>query len=107
MTDDGTLAGYFRLHDRPPAFEGSDGRPYSVAVYVADAPDGDGRYGAALLFVQWAASGAEPSGHRETAYLTFGATPQEAEQAIGRLTLYEIKAHLDRLLAAPDAGADW
>ena len=30
--DDGTLAGYFRVHDRPPAFEALDGHPYTVSV---------------------------------------------------------------------------
>ena len=36
MTDhDTTLGGYFRVHNRPPAYEGSDGHPYNVSVEIA------------------------------------------------------------------------
>jgi hypothetical protein len=53
MTDDeGTLGGYLRRHQRPPAFGGPDGRAYSVGVLVDDAPNADGRYGAGVLFVR-------------------------------------------------------
>ena len=41
-----------RKHDRAAAFGGRDGEPYSVAIWVDEAPDQRGMYGAALLFVQ-------------------------------------------------------
>ncbi len=61
MTEDGTLGGYEQTHARPPAFAGADGRPYTVAAFVDDAPDSDGRYGAALIFVRWSDGGNGPS----------------------------------------------
>ncbi|MBI4420132.1 MAG: hypothetical protein HY560_04840 [Gemmatimonadetes bacterium] len=98
MSDDSTLGGYLRVHDRPPAFEGSDGAAYSVAVYLDDAPGADGRFGAALLFVRWSPAGEQPAGHLETEYLTFGRTPAEADEQLRALSLHEVKGHLDRLI---------
>jgi hypothetical protein len=95
---DATLGGYQSVHDRPPAFEGTDGRSYSVAVYVDDNPGEDGRFGAALLFVQWSEQGDRPAGHLETGYLAYGATPAEAEHCLHGLTLHEVKRHLDELV---------
>ncbi len=99
MTDDSTLGGYFAVHERPPAFEGSDGEAYSVAEYVDDVPSADGRFGAALLFVRWSATGDQPVGHLETDYLAFGDDPEAAVASLRALTLHEIKAHLDSLIA--------
>ena len=99
MSEDSTLDGYLRLHDRAPAFGGADSAAYSVAVYVDDAPGPDGRFGAALLFVRWSPAGDQPAGHLETDYLAFGATPAEAEERVRSLTLYQVKDHLDRLIA--------
>lgn len=108
MSDDATLGGYLDRHERAPAFEGSDGRAYSAAVYVDDEPDADGRYGAAVLFVQWSESGERPTGHLETPYLGFGATAEEAAAQVRALTLFEVKAHLDRAIALAAARpADW
>lgn len=99
MSEDSTLGGYLRVHERPPAFEGTDGAAYSVALYVDDAPGPDGRFGAALLFVLWSPAGDQPAGHLETDYLAFGRTPAEAEEQLRCLTLHEVKAHLDRVIA--------
>ena len=94
MTD-GTLGGYQRVHERAPAFAGSDGRSYSVGTFVDDVPDAHGRYGAALLFVRWSDAGDRPVGHVETDYLFRGATPAEALAPLLALTLQEVKRHLD------------
>ena len=102
MSDDDTLGGYRRVHQRAPAFGGPDGLAYTVATFVDDTPDALGRYGAALLFLRWSA-GADrpaPAGHLETDYLAFGPTPDEAEAPVLALTLAEVKAHLDRCVAA-------
>lgn len=107
MTDDATLGGYFRVHTRPPAFEGADGKAYSVAIYTAAEADADGRHGAALLFVRWSDEGERPAGHLETEYLVFGATRGEAEARVGELTLHAVKQHLDRLIAAQKPAAGW
>ena len=98
MSDDTTLGGYQRVHQRPPAFGGADGQAYSVSAWVDDAPDATGRYGAALLFVRWD-GGERPVGHVETDYLAFGRTPDEALAPVLTLTLREVKDHLDRCVA--------
>ncbi len=107
MISDATLGGYVQVHDRPPAFEGSDGAAYSVAEYVDDTPDERGRFGAALLFVRWSASGDQPVGHLETDYLAYGADPEAAAESIRALTLHEIKHHLDALIASRKESHSW
>lgn len=87
------------MHQRPPAFGGSNGAAYSVSTLVDDDPDPAGRFGAALLFVRWSSDGERPVGHLETDYLAFGATPEAAQAPLLALTLPEVKAHLDRCIA--------
>jgi hypothetical protein len=82
-------------HERAAAFTGSDGQPYSVAIYVEDEPDVRGMYGAALLFVRWSPGGDRPLGHVETETLAWGRTPSEAESRLAALSLYDVKAALD------------
>ena len=96
---DDTLAGYVAVHGRPPGFEGSDGRPYSVAAFSDDDAGPDGRYGAALIFIRWSPANA-PEGHLESGYLAFSNNPAAAEAEVGRLTLSEVKRILDALIAA-------
>ena len=107
MMDDATLGGYFDRHTRPPAFEGSDGRAYSVALYVDDDAGPDGRFGAALLFVRWTAAGDHPEGHFETDYLAYAETPGEAEAALRALSLWDVKAHLDAVIERHRAVPEW
>jgi hypothetical protein len=95
-----TLGGYMALHERAAAFTGSDGQAYSVALWVEEEPDERGRYGGALLFVRWNPSGDTPAGHHETEYVVWGRTPGEAEQRLGALSLYDVKAMLDERIAA-------
>jgi hypothetical protein len=93
-----------RKHDRAAAFSGSDGQPYSVAIYVEEEPDLRGLYGAALLFVRWSASGDRPVGHVETETLAWGRTPEEAASRLEALSLYDVKAALDEAIAnAPES----
>jgi hypothetical protein len=107
MTDDSTLGGYLELHQRPPAFEGSDGRAYSVAIYVDDAAGADGRFGASLLFVRWTEQGEHPEGHVETDYLAYGASPKEAEAALRALSLWDVKARLDQAIQRRREMPEW
>jgi hypothetical protein len=100
-----TLGGYMRKHDRAAAFGGSDGRAYSVALYVDDEPDPRGLFGAALLFVRWSAGGDRPIGHVETDPLAWGRTPEEATGRLEALSLYDVKAALDEAIAR--ASAEW
>jgi hypothetical protein len=99
-----TLGGYMRKHDRAAAFGGSDGRAYSVAIYVEDEPDLRGLFGASLLFVRWSDGGERPEGHVETNALAWGRTREEATERAGALSLYDVKAALDEAIArAPGA----
>ena len=52
IAEDDTLAGYVSVHGRPPAFEGADGRAYSVGIFSDEEPQADGRFGASLLFLR-------------------------------------------------------
>jgi hypothetical protein len=100
-----TLGGYMRKHERAAAFGGSDGRAYSVAVYVDDEPDVRGLYGASLLFVRWSPAGDRPVGHVESETLAWGHTPSEAAERLEALSLYDVKAALDEAIAR--APAEW
>ena len=92
-------------HERAAAFGGSDGRAYSVAIYVEGEPDIRGLYGASLLFVRWAPGGDRPIGHVESDPLAWGRTPEEAAERLGALSLYDVKAALDEAIAR--APGEW
>lgn len=87
------------MHRRAPAFGGPDGMAYTVSTFVDDDPDPAGRFGAALLFIRWSEAGDRPVGHVETDYLAFAPTPEAALAPLLGLSLEDVKAHLDRLLA--------
>jgi hypothetical protein len=98
--DPNTLGGYTAVHDRPAAFEGSDGFSYSVEI-MADAdraaPDSWGAY---LFFIKWSRIGASsPAGHLESDILARGETERDARQRVGAMTLNDVKAVLDELIA--------
>ena len=98
--DANTIGGYMAVHDRPAAFEGSDGFSYSVDIVVDETDDAEQPYAAYLLFVKWARIGAQsPEGHLETAYLSAAKTPAEARRRIGAMRLDEVKRALDALVS--------
>lgn len=90
-----TFAGYVARHDRPPAFEGVDGQPYTVGVNCEETGDAERPWAAFLVFVRWATTGAGIMGHVETGDVAFGATEEEARDAAMGLTLYDLKTELD------------
>ena len=100
--DPNTLGGYAAVHDRPAAFEGSDGFSYSVEILADEdsaAPSAD-RWAGYLFFVKWARIGASaPEGHLESDLLARGATEAEARERVGRLSLSDVKRVLDLLIA--------
>jgi hypothetical protein len=102
--DANTIGGYMAVHDRPAAFEGSDGFSYSVELMTDATGDTARPFAAYLLFVKWARIGAQtPEGHLETDYLASGASEEEARRSIGALPLSDVKRELDRLInEAPD-----
>lgn len=104
--EDLTLGGYVAKHDRPAAFDGSDGQPYTVAVdveEVEDAEEGEPRFAAFLIFIRWAATGAGIMAHVESGDVAYGDTEEEARLKALDLTLYEAKAELDAAIARRQA----
>jgi hypothetical protein len=97
--DANTIGGYMAVHDRPAAFEGSDGFSYSVEI-LTERDDGRQPWAGFLLFVKWARIGAQtPEGHLESDYVARGDTEVEARSNTGALALNEVKAILDDLIA--------
>jgi len=92
-----TFRGYVETHDRVPAFEGSDGQPYTVDIDTEETPAGD--WAAFLVFVRWAATGAGIMGHVTSEDVARADTEDEAREAALALTLYELKTELDRAIA--------
>jgi hypothetical protein len=103
--DESTIGGYAAVHDRPAAFEGSDGFSYSVELLAEETTDPAAPWAAFILFVKWARLGAQtPEGHLESDYLVSGATEREAIERIGRTSLDDVKALLDQLIARQKGG---
>lgn len=93
------------VHDRPAAFEGSDGFSYSVEIIAEETGNSAGPWQAFFLFVKWARLGAQnPEGHLESDYLVSGSTESAARSRLGELPLADVKAMLDRLIAERSGG---
>jgi hypothetical protein len=104
--DANTIGGYAAVHDRPAAFEGSDGFSYSVEIMTQETGDAKAPWGAFLLFIQWARLGAQsPEGHVETDFLATAGTEDEARRRIGETPLSSVKQLLDQAIAARQGGA--
>ncbi|HEY7393545.1 MAG TPA: hypothetical protein VH559_01790 [Gemmatimonadaceae bacterium] len=98
--DEATIGGYMAVHDRPAAFEGSDGFSYSVEIVSEETGEPRGNWGAYFLFIKWARLGAQtPEGHLESDYLAHADTEVNARQLLGATPLGDVKALLDRLIA--------
>ncbi|MDB4883391.1 MAG: hypothetical protein JWL95_2157 [Gemmatimonadetes bacterium] len=94
------------MHGRPAAFEGSDGLSYSVEIVTAPTGHPEQRWGAYLLFVQWARLGAtSPSGHLESDFLAESDTEAEAQAIVGALSLGAVRGMLHALIAERHGGA--
>lgn len=93
-----TFAGYVETHDRPPAFEGCDGQPYTVDLDVEETGDPDRPWAAFLVFVRWAATGAGIMGHVTSEDVAWADEEHEAREAALELTLYQLKNELDRAI---------
>jgi hypothetical protein len=103
--DPDTLAGYMAVHDRPAAFEGSDGFSYSVEILADEDATQSPPWGGYLFFVKWARVGASaPEGHLESEVLARGATENDARERVGAMPLREVKRTLDALIARSPGG---
>ncbi len=90
------------MHQRPPAFGGSDGQAYTVATLVDEelSEGGQGRFGAALLFVRWSEAGENAVGHLESGYVGTAPTPEAALELLRTLTLRQVQDHLEACIHA-------
>ena len=80
--EDATLGGYFRRHDRPPAFEGPDGHPYTVSLETEKTGNLRAPYQGYLVFPRWAETGVGIVGHVETPTLVLRAARSEFPRAV-------------------------
>ncbi|MSR22129.1 MAG: hypothetical protein EXR92_01080 [Gemmatimonadetes bacterium] len=106
-----TLGGYFREHQRPPAFKGSDGTPYSVSLEVEMTPNLAAPYEGYLVFPRWAANGLGVVGHVETPVLCRGRSRDAVLHELGELSIHRVKELLDDAIRRgrddlPDANPD-
>ena len=101
--DPNTIGGYQAVHDRPAAFEGSDGASYSVEVVTDESGDKKQPFAAYLLFVRWGRGDPLASGHLETEFLSYAATEEEARRVVGAIKLNDAKAKLDALIRGQQA----
>ena len=98
--DPNTIGGYTAVHDRPAAFEGSDGASYSVEIVTDTSGDSARPFAAYLLFVRWREGDPVASGHLETEFLALANTEDEARKLVGAMLLNEVKSRLDELIKA-------
>ena len=97
--DDATLAGYIEVHDRPPAYAGVDGHPYTVSLEVERTTNLRAPYAGYLVFPRWAQTGVGIVGHVETPTLCECASQDEAMHRLGQLTLLEVQELLTEAIA--------
>jgi hypothetical protein len=103
--DANTIGGYMAVHDRPAAFEGSDGFSYRVEILSQHEPDESPPWAGFFLFVKWARVGAQsPQGHLESDYVARGTTEAEAIANAGKLSLSDTRKILDALIARVAGG---
>lgn len=93
--DDQTLGGYFAEHNRPPAFGGPDGEPYTVSPEADLVPSLQSPYEGYLVFLRWAATGAGVMDHVETDTLVTGESSESVLEVLGRIPLSDVKRLLD------------
>jgi hypothetical protein len=107
--EDATLGGYFEVHDRPPAYGGPDGHPYTVSLEVERTANLRAPHAGYLVFPRWAQTGVGIVGHAETPTLVECASHEEALHRLGEFTLLEVQQLLveaiqrDAAEAAPSA----
>lgn len=103
---DATLGGYFEVHTRPPAFDGTDGQPYSVSIEVEKVPSLTAPWAGYLVYPRWAETGVGIVGHVETPILWEKRSKEAVLEAAGSLPLGEVKRLLDEAIGRRDEEED-
>ncbi len=102
LVDESSLAGYWEHHDRPPAFEGVDGYPYTVSIEVDKVGNLAAPFIGYLVFPRWAQTGAGIVGHWQSPVLCEGRSREDVEAQVGRLHLRAVKNILDEQISQAD-----
>jgi hypothetical protein len=105
QADDSTLGGYFAVHDRPPAYAGPDGHPYTVSPETEKTANLRAPYAGYLVFPRWAETGVGIVGHVATPTLVECASVEEALRRLGELSLLEVQGLLADAIASEREGA--
>ena len=83
------------VHERPPAFTGSDEQPYTASIEVESVENLLAPYVGYLVFPRWAETGLGIVGHLETPVLWEGRSRDEVRDRAHALSLTEVKRLLD------------
>ena len=100
---DHSLGGYFAVHDRPPAYEGTDGHPYTVSMEIQHTGNLRAPFSGYLVFPRWAQSGVGIVGHVETETLVEARTTEEASEQLEALSVHRVQELLEQAI---DRGSD-
>jgi hypothetical protein len=104
LPEDGTLGGYLRIHNRPPAFEGPDGHPYTVSIEVEQTANLRAPYLGYLVFPRWGQTGLGIIGHVESPTVVECRSAREAQEGLGALPLFRVRELLDQALKGREEG---
>jgi hypothetical protein len=99
VADDVTLGGYFDVHDRPPAYAGPDGHPYTVSLEIEKTGNLRAPHAGYLVFPRWAQNGVGIVGHVETPTLCECTSQEETLRRLGEITLLEVQRLLVEAIA--------
>ena len=95
---DHSLGGYFAVHNRPPAYEGADGHPYTVSIEIQHTGNLRAPFSGYLVFPRWAQSGVGIVGHVETETLVEAMTTEEAKRELETLSLHRVQELLEQAI---------
>lgn len=98
LAKDATLAGYFAVHDRPPAYQGPDGHPYTVSLEAEKTANLRAPFAGYLVFPRWAQNGVGIVGHVETPTLCEGPSAEAVREALGETSLLEVQQLLHQAI---------
>ena len=105
--DESTVGGYAAVHARPAALDGRDGFSYSIEILSDETGESERPFGAYLMFVQWSRLGAQKvEGHLESDFVAWGASADQAEEALGQVALSAAQGVLYDLIHARDGGSN-
>lgn len=104
--DDTTLGGYFSVHDRPPAWEGTDGHPYTVSLETEKTGDLNAPWEGYLVFPRWAQNGVGVVGHVETPTVVRDRTEDAVLEALRGLDLHDVKELLEAAIRESEEARD-